>query len=101
MTCGKQDLTVTSAKMGLNTERRVAALEAGVLDETGVTCCYARSDKTWARDPGGLAWETFLTHGDAETYGGPAGQPDPAAPTADPEASPCCAGSGDIRQRCC
>lgn len=80
---------------------RVAALEAGVLDETGVTCCYARSDKTWARDPGGLAWETFLTHGDAETYGGPAGQPDPAAPTADPEASPCCAGSGDIRQRCC
>ncbi len=72
---------------------RVAALEAGVLDQTDVTCCYARSDKTWARDPGGLAWETFLTHGDADAYG------DESAPPAE---AACCAGTPAAAQpRCC
>lgn len=80
---------------------RVAALEAGVLDQTGVTCCYARSDKTWARDPGGLAWETFLTHGDADEYGdesAPSG-----GPAGDAAAPGCCASAPDehARPRCC
>lgn len=33
------------------------------------TCCYARSDKTWVTDPQGVAWETFLTHGESPVYG--------------------------------
>jgi catechol-2,3-dioxygenase len=33
------------------------------------TCCYARSEKSWTLDPQGIAWETFLTTGDATTYG--------------------------------
>lgn len=35
------------------------------LDKVG----NARSDKTGARDPDGLAWEAFLTRGEADEYG--------------------------------
>ena len=47
------------------------AQEAGdsVLIETGASCCYARSNKTWVEDPTGIRWETFHTFGDATTYG--------------------------------
>jgi hypothetical protein len=33
------------------------------------TCCYAKSEKTWTRDPQGIPWETFLTTGAATVYG--------------------------------
>ena len=32
-----------------------------VLIEDGASCCYAKSDKSWAEDPQGVRWETFLT----------------------------------------
>lgn len=40
-----------------------------VLDEGSTTCCYAESDKGWVRDPNGIAWETFYTHGESTVYG--------------------------------
>lgn len=40
-----------------------------VLDEGSTTCCYAESDKGWVRDPNGIAWETFYTHGESAVYG--------------------------------
>ncbi|MEL7450815.1 MAG: ArsI/CadI family heavy metal resistance metalloenzyme [Pseudomonadota bacterium] len=40
-----------------------------ILDEGDTTCCYARSTKRWITDPQGVAWETFLTHGDSASYG--------------------------------
>jgi catechol 2,3-dioxygenase-like lactoylglutathione lyase family enzyme len=45
--------------------------EAGrpVLEEGKTTCCYAKSEKSWVDDPAGIAWETFLTTGEATTYG--------------------------------
>ena len=45
--------------------------EAGgpTLDEGETTCCYARSTKQWIEDPQGVAWETFLTHGESPVYG--------------------------------
>jgi catechol 2,3-dioxygenase-like lactoylglutathione lyase family enzyme len=54
-----------------------------VLDETNTTCCYAKSDKRWVTDPQGIAWETFLTHGEATTYGDRGPLPEKAA-------APCC-----------
>ncbi len=36
-----------------------AADGATVVDEAGVSCCYARSDKHWVTDPQGIAWEAF------------------------------------------
>ena len=32
-------------------------------------CCYARSDKSWLKDPSGISWETFYTTSDEVVYG--------------------------------
>lgn len=37
------------------------------VDEEGHTiCCYARSEKSWIKDPQGVEWEAFHTYGSAE-----------------------------------
>jgi catechol 2,3-dioxygenase-like lactoylglutathione lyase family enzyme len=48
---------------------RLGRAEWPVIEQQGTTCCYARSDKQWIADPQGVAWETFLTHGEATVYG--------------------------------
>ena len=48
---------------------RLERAERPVLAEAATTCCYAHSDKQWIADPQGVAWETFLTHGESTTYG--------------------------------
>ncbi len=35
-----------------------------------VTCCYAKSEKSWVTDPSGLAWEVYHTMEDAEMFHG-------------------------------
>ncbi|MFN7176863.1 MAG: ArsI/CadI family heavy metal resistance metalloenzyme [Thermaurantiacus sp.] len=40
-----------------------------VMPEASTTCCYAHSSKNWTRDPDGVIWETFLTRGQATSYG--------------------------------
>ncbi|NJS36002.1 MAG: glyoxalase/bleomycin resistance/dioxygenase family protein [Brachymonas sp.] len=47
-------------------------LQSAGLAVTGqgeTTCCYAKSDKGWVHDPQGIAWESFVTLGEATTYG--------------------------------
>jgi catechol 2,3-dioxygenase-like lactoylglutathione lyase family enzyme len=44
-----------------------------VADKGAATCCYAKSEKGWVRDPAGLSWETFFTHGEATVYGDSSG----------------------------
>jgi len=39
-----------------------------VFDEGETTCCYARSEKSWVEDPAGVAWETYQTMEDTQTY---------------------------------
>jgi catechol-2,3-dioxygenase len=48
---------------------RLKAANMQVLDEGATTCCYAKSEKAWVIDPQGIAWETFLTSGEATVYG--------------------------------
>jgi len=48
---------------------RLDRAQAPVLKEQATTCCYAKSDKQWISDPQGVAWETFLTHGESTVYG--------------------------------
>jgi catechol 2,3-dioxygenase-like lactoylglutathione lyase family enzyme len=48
---------------------RLKAAGQITFDEEATTCCYARSDKSWVRDPSGLRWETFHTFGEATSYG--------------------------------
>lgn len=48
---------------------RLTAADAPVFDQECTTCCYAKSKKAWVRDPDGVAWETFFSHGVAAEYG--------------------------------
>jgi catechol 2,3-dioxygenase-like lactoylglutathione lyase family enzyme len=49
---------------------RLQQADRPVLEEGATVCCYAQSEKSWIADPQGLAWETFLTHGDSTVYCG-------------------------------
>jgi len=37
--------------------------------QSKTTCCYAKSEKHWTMDPGGLAWEHFFTMGETQVFG--------------------------------
>ena len=37
--------------------------------QEGSSCCYAHSNKHWALDPQGIAWESFHTLGDIPIFG--------------------------------
>lgn len=69
---------------------RLQAADGPVLEEGNTTCCYARSEKSWINDPQGIAWETFLTFGDATTYGGGVEGAAPESHAATKPAAPCC-----------
>lgn len=47
---------------------RLRLQKAGLatFDEMDTTCCYARQDKIWVKDPDGTPWEVFATHEDVE-----------------------------------
>lgn len=47
----------------------LGAAEQSTLAEPDAQCCYASSNKHWARDPQGVIWEMFHTMGGAPTYG--------------------------------
>jgi catechol 2,3-dioxygenase-like lactoylglutathione lyase family enzyme len=71
-----------------NIQGRLRSAGEQTLDQPVAECCYARSSKTWVRDPDQVAWETFVTHGDITNYG------DDRAPQqemAQDERSRCCA----------
>ncbi|BCW87525.1 hypothetical protein sos41_06550 [Alphaproteobacteria bacterium SO-S41] len=58
----------SAAELGEITGRLQDA-ELRIAKEEDAACCYARSDKTWAADPQGVRWESFVTHGLITTYG--------------------------------
>lgn len=50
-------------------EARMAAAEEKVAPQREAACCYARGNKSWSRDPAGVAWETFHTMEDIQFFG--------------------------------
>ena len=48
---------------------RLQSAEQQTLDQPDAECCYARSTKSWVRDPDDVAWETFVTHGEITHFG--------------------------------
>ncbi len=52
----------------MTVQLQAAGVAVSDLGET--TCCYAKSDKGWVHDPQGITWESFVTMGEATTYGG-------------------------------
>ena len=62
--------------------------------EKDASCCYARSDKYWVNDPGGIAWESFHNLGTVPFYNGEAKEVGKvsccAAGAESPARAPCC-----------
>jgi hypothetical protein len=53
---------------------QLTAADAGLVEEIGANCCYAKSDKYWVTDPAGIAWETYHTLGSIPTYSAESGE---------------------------
>ncbi len=69
---------------------RLAKAELSVFDEGETQCCYAKSDKSWVKDPSGIAWEAYQTMEDIEVF---------SAKTS--AAGACCAPKEAATQSCC
>ena len=76
-------------------QARLSDAEARTFDQQNANCCYANSTKTWVRDPDGVPWETFVTHGEITTYG------DDRAPEDRPRGTPAPACCGSESQSAC
>jgi catechol 2,3-dioxygenase-like lactoylglutathione lyase family enzyme len=48
---------------------QLQAADMRMVEESGQSCCYAKSDKYWVTDPTGIAWEAFHTLGGITVYG--------------------------------
>ena len=74
-----------------------AAADADALyDEPNVSCCYARGNKHWTRDPQGIAWEAFHTLEDVPLFGGDVTSDASVATACGSAASQCCAAGSEI-----
>ena len=71
--------------------------ESGLItfSEENVTCCYAKQDKIWVRDPDGNAWEVYallddMLDEDDHDHEGEMHMAVPGAVCCSDESSPCC-----------
>ena len=62
-------IQVASTDDVLAAKERLVSAGLAAFDEMDTTCCYARQDKIWVRDPDGTPWEVFATHEDTEFKG--------------------------------
>jgi catechol-2,3-dioxygenase len=63
-------LQVDEASELAEISERLKKADLGIYDEGSTTCCYAESTKAWVKDPAGIAWESYHTMNDAETFNG-------------------------------
>ncbi len=50
-------------------QSRLQEADERTFNQPDAECCYARSSKTWVRDPDNVAWETFVTHEQITHFG--------------------------------
>jgi glyoxalase/bleomycin resistance protein/dioxygenase superfamily protein len=95
-------LQVDSAEELAQLEAQLKRADRALEPESGITCCYAKSDKYWVADPQGVAWEVFHTLEAAPVYG----EHRPLASLRATEKPACCAASKLFQEpkpdaRCC
>lgn len=61
-------IQVDSAEELTAIRTQLAAAEVATHGEGATVCCYAQSDKSWVKDPAGMAWEAYHTMADAEMF---------------------------------
>ena len=89
-------IQVGSTEDVLAAKERLTAAGLAAFDEMDTTCCYARQDKIWVRDPDGTPWEVFATHEDTDEHG------DGGLSAAEAEAASCGCGEGHgSESECC
>ena len=81
----------TADELGEIATRLQGAAEP-VTSQQQAQCCYALSDKAWSRDPQGVVWENFLSHGQIEIKG---------MDSAPAEVRACCGGEPESEARTC
>lgn len=73
-------ISLSNGKVGLNhlgiqaeSEEELQEIYANIknadtlMEEEGHTvCCYAKSEKSWVKDPQQVEWEAFYTYGDSD-----------------------------------
>ncbi len=47
---------------------RLKKADLGVYEEGEVTCCYAKSNKAWVKDPTGIPWEAYQNMEDVQIF---------------------------------
>jgi predicted enzyme related to lactoylglutathione lyase len=85
-------IQVASTDDVLAARERLVAAGLAAFDEMDTSCCYARQDKIWVRDPDGTPWEVFATHEDLDEAGD--GGPATAEPCGCGETGCACAAEG-------
>lgn len=65
--------------------KRLNKAEITASKQEGASCCYAHSNKHWALDPQGIAWESFHSLGDIPIFG-----EDTKTKSEEGESSACC-----------
>lgn len=70
--------------------QRLEAVGAELRWQENASCCYAKSDKGWWRDPAGLNWELFITHRQVEEFGGDGVPPDTGSADGSDRSVACC-----------
>jgi predicted enzyme related to lactoylglutathione lyase len=86
-------IQVATTEDVLAAKERLTTAGLAAFDEFDTTCCYARQDKIWVRDPDGTPWEVFATHADTAE----AGEGGPATV----ERESCGCGSAEHASDCC
>jgi predicted enzyme related to lactoylglutathione lyase len=82
---------VESVEDVLAAKSRLVAAGLATFDEMDTTCCHARQDKIWVRDPDGTPWEVFATHEDTDEARGCGCGQTGCACAAQGAAAACCA----------
>lgn len=70
---------------------RLKSADMSLFDEGEIVCCYARSDKSWVKDPVGIAWEAYKTMEDVQFFAEDDGAKDEV----------CCVPETTNQQDCC
>ena len=86
-------IQVAATEDVLAAKERLVSAGLAAFDEMDTTCCYARQDKIWVRDPDGTPWEVFATHEDTQEAGD--------GGLAAAEAGSCGCGDGAAETECC
>ena len=48
--------------------KQMKKADTGIFDEGITACCYMESDKSWVKDPSGIAWEAYHSMKDVELF---------------------------------